>query len=222
LKRHPAALHAILFYKPSLPRKANLIDLFEPIVYSSHKIRLQTLINERQDSFKLRGRKGLDSFTMIQKPFAIVVGGTLDAPWVEIVNLLDSADAGNDFHTLLAADKRLVQSCATQTQLFALFHEGVTQHRQVQHSHQRQLTMYSEYACRTVVRAGSHDESDYSKIYARMEVDAQIRLVSSNLVERSLVLFVAFMKEGEQVRTQPNWWEFRSQGTGELDVEVTR
>ncbi|KAF1916474.1 hypothetical protein BDU57DRAFT_233757 [Ampelomyces quisqualis] len=64
---------------------------------------------------KVQGVTDLGSFTMIQMPFAIIFGGKADAQWAEIVILLDPADADNDFHALLAADKWLVQSCATNS-----------------------------------------------------------------------------------------------------------
>jgi hypothetical protein len=143
---------------------------------------------------------------VVRPPFAILIGGTRQNAWVEIVLILSDDDADDDFQQLQMASADLVQQCTTKGHLLSLFESdtpvGPLCGRRRQHEF-RQIAHSSTTRIRNSRLVGSRG----------LFIDAQIQWLSSNLVERSLFLFVTIKQENNQEDDswKPKWWEFKHQ-----------
>ena len=153
------------------------------------------------------------SITVTQPSFAILVGGTLIDPWIDCVTILSDTNTDDDFHTFLDTNKKenLARVCTTRSRLMLKLNEqesmsGKRKARVVQaiaHYKSRHRGSYLSGARR-------RSDTVWEWIYKERNtfVDASLQLVSRNLVERSLLLFLEIAGSREQLGKPQNtdWW----------------
>ena len=204
------ALHAVFYFAPS---KSDPLQLFPPLDYDRLKSQHGTsLVAHRQtDSFITTatgwGLGKHDNFSIVYPPFAILVGGRRKDPWTKSVIVLSDDDAEGDFRRLHAMKGNLVRACATMNHLLSL----LEQHQPPSGHHQRheRLTV-AAWSYSYLYREDAMWK--HSKGEERLSVDTRLQMVTRNLVERSLVLFVELTRADEPERDidrQPRWWAFQ-------------
>lgn len=212
-------LHAAFFFAPG-GSHTQMLELVGDHRLSK-MLKMDKTTELSKDSFIIgaKGKRYNAEFALLQPRFAILVGGTWKNPWAESVLILSDDDADADFQRLLKVDGHFVQSCTTKCNLISLLEQTpqlkpLYGHRN-QHNRQHIMSWnYSYFHTEYVNDAGSgirgHDYYTSKKweFNGGLFVDAEIQIVSSNLVERSLVLFVEITKLGGKPTEKPGWWVF--------------
>lgn len=156
------------------------------------------------------------SITVTQPSFAILVGGTLTAPWIDCVTILSDTNTDDDFHTFLDTNKKenLARVCTTRSRLMLKLNEqesirGKREARVVQAIAYYKSWHRGNYI-RVSKRGSVRPETVWEWIYNEGNIfaDASLQLVSRNLVERSLFLFLEIAGSREQLGKpqNTNWW----------------
>lgn len=203
------SLHAAFIYDIST---ITPVDLF-PNVQSDNRLRakpnrkLQITFHGDTTTVTALGQPFADRYKCFGRPFAVLVGGTIQDPWVKVMLMLDDDNPDRDFHEVHAANKGLVRCCTTRKQVAKMLQEGIPnqpllQPRTYHDSHPILNWSWS--------RPGP-DRSLATDV--RLHAHASVQMVSSNLVERSLALFVELKGTAEFAQTElPNWWSYSSEG----------
>ncbi|KAF2822641.1 HET-domain-containing protein [Ophiobolus disseminans] len=213
------SLHAVYYFTPT---KDDPIQLFPSLDYQRIKGQHGTMLDayRQTHSFVTTATcpKKTGSYSIVYPRFAILVGGTRKSPWVESVIVLSDDNTEKEFNRLHTVEPDLMRFCTTMQHLTSLlsqdtFVSPLTGH---QRQHGRLTVALWSYDYRWQYGIGPQREVrvEYSKGKERLSVDTRIQMVSRNLVERSLVLFVELAKAGEPKRNvdrQPRWWAL--QGT---------
>lgn len=145
-------------------------------------------------------------YTAVFPAFAVLVGGKIATPWVEVMIVLDDDDPLIEFQRLHAADAKLVQQCIEKKTLLALLEENKetapVSDKYSQDVHQ--LIMLWEEA--QAFRSGP-----FTEIYQKqLLVRARIQMVFRNLIEKGLMLSVTIAPPGDgadRVESEGlKWW----------------
>jgi hypothetical protein len=229
LSGNPDALHAAFHYAPAI---VDPVQVFDSQHYDRLRRGEETTLNasRRTDSFVTAAENKKEKLSITYPPFALLVGGS-SIPWVQRFILLSDEDPDEDFARLAKADGELVASCTTRQCLSSLLQRNVVHDSAIErHPHGGQgLIMHAHLSYKVwevyeevvhnargrgapVVRkrAGRRLTNVEHKIW----VDAQVRVVSCNLVGKSLVLFVEVL---DSVTKEPKafqnlkWWSFNAQ-----------
>jgi hypothetical protein len=194
-------LHAVYFYVPAV---SDLISLF-----SFEKSRRHELLKSDM-SFTMRNLRPTNThiftiggWSMAHMPFAILVGGRLEDPWLRIMIITSEDASWTDLGILLESDKDFKSCCTTKSSLLSLLNRsnkvGLPKSNVTPHA--RQITMRSTF--KDVFGA-------YKPVSAQLGVSAQLRVVASSLVETSLTILVAIENFGdskfEKQVQWPGWW----------------
>ncbi|KAH7092380.1 heterokaryon incompatibility protein-domain-containing protein [Paraphoma chrysanthemicola] len=156
----------------------------------------------------------IGSCVTIHPPFAILIGGSTSNPWTRTAIILDDNRANQDFKQLFLADGRFVRTCTTRRYLSSIL--GQTSREDPGFNSQKQsdrlaiarcdyripYTYYTDLRRSTRRREGERRGTEC--VYAHSE----LRMSSSNLVERSLVLFVELSSRLGAIEQRPRWWAF--------------
>ncbi|KAF2790509.1 HET-domain-containing protein [Melanomma pulvis-pyrius CBS 109.77] len=213
-------MYAAFFFAPG-ESYTQMMELFgDPIL--SERLKMDQTTEHNRESFIIRAKGRIPrntEFSLIQPHFAVLVGGTWKSPWVESVLILSDDDTSADFRRLLKVDGRFVQYCATKRHLLSCLEQPSQWRLPPAHLNQHDIQhitswSYSYYVLEYVknVVPGRLKDGYYRdkkvEFNGGLNVDAEIQIVSSNLVERSLVLFVGIIKLGEKLTKKPGWWVF--------------
>ncbi|KAF2117895.1 heterokaryon incompatibility protein-domain-containing protein [Lophiotrema nucula] len=201
-------LHAAITYSPERTleqylslAEPNLVEVFR----QSRSCRglpcgIEMYSSERAD--RDRGKLGADRspcFKILQPSFAILVGGTLTAPWVNCVTVLSDAGCSAEFHSLLQADQK--ESLQLKEPRSLPWQHEIHTSRKVQ-----------AIAYRRNYTEKRKNGDGFELLRLREDyvfVDARIQLVSNNLVERGLWLSVelGWSKKTLGKLQDKKWWE---------------
>jgi hypothetical protein len=145
------------------------------------------------------------TYSATYPPFALLVGGRINNPWVKAVVVLEDKDTDASFKALHTVDARLIQSCTTRRHLSSLLGRNASPLRGHRSDEDRQLIMYYGY------RHSSQFVRELPPARKKsLQVDARIKVVSKDLVQRELALMVQFTEvNGELTERKldlPEWW----------------
>jgi hypothetical protein len=165
----------------------------------------------------------------VDPAFAVLVGGDLEEPWVESVMLVSDNDALPNFYEMDNKNGWLAQCCTTKAHLLSLLEQGKPLdplfrglHRQEKHTIVRQSRSPFGPKVRTlgIINRYTYLKPSKTNLWYTvgkgmrdMLVTSQLRMVSTNLVERSHYLFVEVDKRNfhpiKQAGTtpMPSWWK---------------
>jgi hypothetical protein len=194
-------LHAVYFYAPAV---SDLIYLFSFERSGRHGLLKSdmslTMRKSRPTNTHIFTKK---EWSMAHMPFAILVGGRLEDPWLRIMVITSEDMSWTDLDILLESDKDFKSCCTTKSSLLSLLNRsnkvGLPKSNVTPHA--RQITMRSTY------KDGFGTNKTVS---AQLGVSAQLRVVASSLIETSLTLLVAIDNFGdrrfEKQVQWPGWW----------------
>jgi hypothetical protein len=204
-------LHAVLYFACARHDPYELFERLRP--HSKHpanKIHAQIEEANHERSFFLKTSiKNYDTtYSAVYPPFALLVGGRINNPWVEALVVLGDEDTNADFEALHTVDARLIRSWTTRRYLSSLLGQKamvspLSGHRRWQDT---QLIMCYEY---------SHSLHGGRKLLDRertcLHVDAQVTMVSKDLVQHQLILIVEVSDvDGrppeQKADRNPRWW----------------
>jgi hypothetical protein len=194
-------LHAVYFYVPAV---SDLISLFSFEKSRRHELLKSgmsfTMRKSRPTNTHIFTKKG---WSMAHMPFAILVGGRLEDPWLRIMVVTSEDMSWTDLGILLDLDEDFKSCCTTKSSLLLLLNRsnkvGLPKSNGAPHA--RQITMRSTF------KDGFGTNKTVS---AQLGVSAQLRVVASSLVETSLTILVAIDNFGdrrfEKQVQWPGWW----------------
>lgn len=203
------SLHAAFVYDVSA---INPVLMF-PHIQSDRRlqakpdIRLHITYHGNTTTVTADGQPFADKYKYLGRPFAVLVGGTIQDPWVKVMLMLDDDNPDRDFHELHAASEGLVRSCTTRKQVAKMLQEGIPSQPLLEHRtyHDSHPILNWSWSRPAPIHSISTD--------VRLHAHANVQMVSSNLVERSLALFVELKESVEFVQKElPNWWSYSSEG----------
>jgi hypothetical protein len=163
--------------------------------------------------------------------FAISVGGNLEEPWVESFLLVSDEDAHSNSHQLHKANAWLAQPGTTKAHVLSfLEHDrpldpfyGSPLRKETQKIERRESRRFgSDIRILSVINRSTDLKPSRTRIlYWKdskewMEIRAQLRMVSTNLVERSHSLFVnveksnGYADDRESATIIPSWWKLEN------------
>ncbi|KAH5280559.1 hypothetical protein HBI72_021710 [Parastagonospora nodorum] len=152
------------------------------------------------------GESSLDRFKYFYRPFAVLVGGTIKDPWAKTMLILNDDNPDSDFHQMYKTSEDFVRSCITKKQLVSLVQEEKADNPLLQHRtyHDSHPVLHWEWNGPIM-----HTRSATK----RLHVHANVQIVSANLVEHSLALFVELKDTEIFTETErPTWWSSNSEG----------
>jgi hypothetical protein len=214
LSADPDKLHAVMIFTPQRDHKY-FFSLFDKTVSTRLENARDLSCQGSACGIKMSSNKFCKeaSITVTQPSFAILVGGTLTAPWIDCVTILSDTEMDNDFYTFLDTNKEenLARACTTRSRLMLRLNEqelisGKRKARVVQaiaHYKSRHQKGYIRHG-----RKRSYTDWEWISSERNIFVDASLQLVSRNLVERSLFLFLGIVGSREQLGKlqNTNWW----------------
>lgn len=142
-------------------------------------------------------------YTAAFPTFAILVGGPIASPWVEIIVVLDDHDSGVQFQKLHTVKEQPIQRCTEKAKLLALLEDdtniGPLGGKRVQANEQVIMLWEEAQASRfgLIKKTGQ----------GRLSVRTQLQMMSTNLVEKGLILFVTIAPPGHWAHeVKLRWW----------------
>jgi len=207
-------LHAAMIFTPRRDHK-HFFGLIDKTVSMRLKKARDLSCQGRAYGIEMSSNKfrGGASIAITQPSFAILVGGTLTAPWIDCVTILSDTNTDDDFHAFLDTNKKenLARVCTTRSRLILKLNEqesmsGKRKARVVQAIAHYKSRHRGSYIRDSERRPGMGWELMYNE--RNIFVDASLQLVSKNLVERSLFLFLEIAGSKEQLGKpqNTNWW----------------
>jgi hypothetical protein len=207
--KNPLSLHAVFIYEPAVTDPAVPFStlgskrLGAQVTGNIHVKRKGTTTIVTADGSVLQ-----DRYTFFCRPFAVIVGGTIHKPWVKTMLILDDNDPDSDFQQLHASSVDFVRSCITRKQLASLMKMGKVEEsfsapRHPNSCHPVLHWVWSSQPLGTV--PGPRQPSETRRLHVHARVDES----SSNLVERSLAVFVELKEEATFTAIGlPRWWSY--------------
>ncbi|KAH7092478.1 heterokaryon incompatibility protein-domain-containing protein [Paraphoma chrysanthemicola] len=206
-------LHAVFYFEPDILDPMTLTQELgnergaHQRIMDSSVVRNQRLIKTKDD-----GTMVVENYHVAYPPFALLIGGKWPDLWVDCAIILVYSDTPDNkesdlyFHDLQSADPELVRCCTTMTHLLSLLR---------QQSPLEPLTGQRSQRCeRPIMHWQTVKRYTEAHMLRRKKkslvVDAQIKMVSRSLLERSLVLFVQLRNPDDvdqEPPKEPNWWE---------------
>jgi hypothetical protein len=203
------SLHAVFYFICAKHDRHELFPGGRPTLGWNWEHMTEKLVAEKRNanSFEVTtktNRYGL-RYEAVYPTFALLVGGWIGSPWVEAVTVLEDEDTEAEFKALHMADARMVRSCTTRHHLSSLLSQKtmVRPLRGSRSDEDTQLIMCYSSSCQ---------KSATNSIVAdtRLQVNARLKMVTRNLVQRGLVLFVEVTEAGcempERKEEQERWW----------------
>jgi hypothetical protein len=147
------------------------------------------------------------TYSAAYPPFALLVGGRIDNPWVEASVVLEDEDTNTSFEVLHTADARLIRSCTPRRHLSSILVRNAMVGPLRGHRSDKDRQPIMCYGYRHSSQFIRELPPARKKI---LQVDARIKVVSKDLVQRELALIVAFTElDGELTEREldlPEWW----------------
>jgi len=214
LSEEQDALHAVIFFSAKDVSRINIFDDIRPIF--REKVHY---VVPKKDSFITTAKNPEFHYVVAHPSFAVLVGGLSETPWTETVLLLSDDDTDGDFNRLRKTRGNLVQYCTTKKHLISLLSHKATRkplggqryRHQCRQIMQWSFASFSNAFESTLDREIRHEEERRKGLL----VDTEVRMVASNLVERSLFLFIEVKKlgdEDQETTRKPDWWTLEPQG----------
>jgi hypothetical protein len=210
-------LHAILYFSYA---KHNPYEFFERLLpyHNNPRSALCADIDDGncETSFSLETTtQNYDTtYSVVYPPFALLVGGPIANPWVEAIVVLGDQDTTTAFEALHSVDTRLVRSWTTRQRLSSLLAQIKTLGPLDFHKFGRatQLVMCYEHF-NTLHVSGEVCEIQRTCLH----VDAQVTMVSKDLVQHQLALIIEVAKvgddrppPGQEADANQKWWAWDS------------
>jgi hypothetical protein len=205
LSEEKDALHAVIFFAAK-----------ELHPMSVHYHGIQPLQSQKwddipkKDSFITTAKNKSVHVVVTHPSFAVLVGGLSENPWTETVLLLSDDDTNGDFNRLRKTSGKLIQYCTSKKHLLSLLGNKETREPLCGQRLQRrcQQTMHWSHAYFSEL---PRNKGKYSgkPIQTGILVDTEVRMVTSNLVESSLFLFIQvkhLKHKGRETTRKPGWW----------------
>jgi hypothetical protein len=118
------ALHAVFIYDPATTDPTSIFpNLGHPRLKSKAGRTLQVKRNGTAYIITANGVPLQDRYKFFCRPFAVLVGGTIQHPWVKTMLLLNDENPDNDFQELHTASEDFVRSCTTRKHAVSLLQE---------------------------------------------------------------------------------------------------
>jgi hypothetical protein len=203
----PLSLHAIFIYEPTVTDPAVIFpNVGSPRLGAQVAAKLYVKRKGTTTLVRADGAALQDRYTFFCRPFAVIVGGTVGDSWVKSMLILDNDNPDRDFQQLHASNEDLVRSCITREQLASFakmgkVDESFSKPRRPNSCHPVLHWQWSSQPLGTVPGLRQPSET------RRLHVHARVEQTWSNLVERSLAVFVELKEDATFTATEvPRWW----------------
>lgn len=151
----------------------------------------------------------LHRYTAAYPTFAVLLGGRIDRPWVQVIIVLEEEDTDEEFQRLHGAAPELVKRCATKQAVLSMLNGKKTVEQSQREAFEQSLIMswHESHSYTGGPSERVHDEG-------RVMVSAQVGRIPASLVEHGIMLFVNIGAVGSEPQSATlqglKWWEIRS------------